>query len=207
MARSFFVTIDGPKGVGKSTLFRNLHALLSPRVALACHVEKDIDPQRDVVSQVLRAAGAALTPDEEHSLATLMAQGRAWITETVIVPAQADVLLFDRWYPSDAAFRRYIPFIECLSLNQAAGAAMPDLVLAAQCRSAESWRRAHCRAKGFDSLVIHDFKDHCRSTDRFRATAAQQGWTEVQMEAPAAEIADHVAALIVERMTISQSHT
>lgn len=200
MARPFLVTIDGPKGVGKSTLLQNLRDALAPHVTLSCHVEKDLDPNRDAISRALRAAGAALTSDEERTIAILMAEGRACITQKVILPAQTEVLIFDRWFPSDAAFRRHLPFEECLALNQAAGVAMPDLVVAAHCRPEESWRRANAREQGLESLVIRDFEDHCRSTVKFRASVVSQGWTEVDMESPPEEIADHVVALICTHM-------
>lgn len=57
-------------------------------------------------------------PDLEFKVCERFAESRAWISRHVLPRQPADsIILIDRWYPSDAAFRRTVPFDQILRLN------------------------------------------------------------------------------------------
>ncbi|WP_163988893.1 thymidylate kinase [Pyxidicoccus caerfyrddinensis] len=202
MASPLFVSFDGPKGTGKTTLIRSVSELLQPYVTLRCLVEKDLDPFATESRRLLSAAGPRPTQEVEAEVVEKFARGRAWITEHVLRLATEHVVLMDRWFPSDAAFRRHVPFAESLEANQRAGVAIPDLVIATTCDPRESWLRAHARHRGLDSVVIHDEVSHAEATRRFEAAAQTHRWALIRTEEPAEVIAGHVYRLIAEHLPL-----
>jgi hypothetical protein len=57
-----------------------------------------------------------------------LADSRRWISQNVLTKQPLDsIILIDRWYPSDAAFRQTIPFAEILQLNMERDVQVPDL--------------------------------------------------------------------------------
>lgn len=144
-----------------------------------------VDPYRKQASRILRENRNGLTWEQERKVVELLVQGRAHITREIVVPSCEQFVLFDRWYPSEAAFRRLVSFDECMELNHCAGVAKPDVVFAVLCHPRESWRRMELRERGRDSLVIRDYADHWRSTESFREVAQKCDWTMVDShEAP-----------------------
>ena len=172
----YFVSLDGPKGVGKTTILNTLADSLKP-VRVEVLTEKHLDPNRDQLSKRLKAG--IQTKEEELEVAQLFAEGRALITCNHIETSNADILVMDRWFPSDAAFRRRLTYAECLALNLNAGVRQPDLVLAMSCPAEISWKRANHRIGGLRSLVIQDFQDHKDSIDRFELVADTHGWAKI----------------------------
>ncbi len=60
-----------------------------------------------------------------------LADSRAWISRHVL-PNQlpGSIILMDRWYASDAAFRRTVSFADIQRLNLERGVQVPDLQVA-----------------------------------------------------------------------------
>jgi thymidylate kinase len=194
---SIFVTFDGPKGVGKSTLMRILHDLLKRQVSVASYEEKIVDPYRKQASRILRENRNGLTLEHERRVVEFLVRGREYITREIVVPSREQFVLFDRWYPSEAAFRRHVSFDECMKLNHSAGVAKPALVLAVLCHPRESWRRMELRERGHDSLVIRDYADHWRSTESFRDAAQRSDWTMVDSHEDPDSTAEHLSKTLM----------
>lgn len=174
-----FVTIDGAKATGKTTLMVRLDAVLGRDLRVRRLAEKDLDPGREETRRLLAVAGRNLSPQVDFEVACRLAVGRQAITASLEAITDVDVVLMDRWVPSEAALRRHVPFADCLAENERLGVRRPDLVLALHCEAPVSWDRAQARARGLDSLVIHGFDDHVTSCRTFLAAARQYGWTVI----------------------------
>lgn len=174
-----FVSIDGPKGSGKTTLLECLRHALPRSLEVACYTEKEVDPLRDMTETLLEKYQGSVTPDVEADIVQLLAAGRARITNSLLRQPTADVLLFDRWYPSDAYFRRWIPFDDVVAINMALGVARPNLVLAAVCDPMESWRRATSRPRGLDSKAGITKEQHFIATEAFEKAIEAYGFTRL----------------------------
>src|SRR5258708_5434361 len=121
MRSSAFISIDGPKGSGKTTLLRRLTEIMPTSLKVTAFSEKDMDPFRNETEVLLENHKGSMTRDVEQEIVRLLAAGRAAISKSVLPNAAADVVLMDRWYPSDAYFRRCVPFSDVLSTNMAEG--------------------------------------------------------------------------------------
>jgi thymidylate kinase len=164
-----FVSIDGPKGTGKSTLLRRLGELLPHELSVELYVERDLDPLREETESLLERHGGVVTKAEDMAIVQRLAAGRAKITRNVLANVSADIIVMDRWYPSDAYFRMCIDFGEVVAMNIARGVAVPDLVLATVCDPHESWRRATLRTRGLSSrsgLILQQHLEASRTFDR-----------------------------------------
>jgi len=83
------------------------------------------------------------TLDLEREVCERLADSRAWISRHVLTKQPVDcIILMDRWYPSDAAFRRMIPFAEILQLNIERNVRTPDLHVGVVTAPDISWARA-----------------------------------------------------------------
>ena len=82
----------------------------------------------------------------------------------------------DRWYPSEAAFRRMVPFAEILQLNIERNVRMPDLHVGVVTAPDISWARAAARTRGLSSTVIHKLEDHVACTSAFEREITDHGW-------------------------------
>lgn len=178
MNRPLFVTLDGPKGTGKTTLLEAVTKALradNRKVVRLC--EKKSDPYRGetmaLVNQLVR------NPDRDLELRVCqrLADSRAWISQHVLPEQPADsIILMDRWYPSDAAFRRLVPFAEILQLNIARHVQVPDLHVGVVTDPDISWQRAAARSRGLGSTLIHRLEEHVACTEAFERAAAENGW-------------------------------
>ncbi|MGW4199037.1 dTMP kinase [Streptomyces sp. NPDC005004] len=123
--RGFFLTIDGPSGVGKSTTLKELHTLLDRRGTPA---RLTTEPPHDFLGDFTRAHA-----DQLHSLslACLVAAARYRHIETTVEPALAagDLLISDRYVPSSLVLQQLdgVPLDFLLDLNRLAPA--PDLAV------------------------------------------------------------------------------
>ncbi|MHC8314306.1 dTMP kinase [Pseudomonas sp. LB3P31] len=178
MNRPLFVSLDGPKGAGKTTLLEAITKVLradNRKVIRLC--EKKSDPYRGetmaLVNQLVR------TPDRdlEWQVCQRFADSRAWISRHVL-PEQplGSIILIDRWYPSDAAFRRTVPFAEILQLNLDRNVQVPDLHVGVVTAPEISWARAAARGRGLSSTVIHRLEEHVACTEAFERAVAEHGW-------------------------------
>lgn len=81
------------------------------------------------------------------------------------------IILMDRWYPSEAAFRRMVPFAEILQLNIERNVRTPDLHVGVVTAPDISWARAAARPRGLSNTVIHKLEDHVACAQALQITA------------------------------------
>lgn len=178
MNRPFFVSLDGPKGTGKTTLLEAVTRVLradNKKVIRLC--EKKSDPYRGetmaLVNQLVRHPDRKL----ELGVCQRLADSRTWITQHVLAKQPADsIILIDRWYPSDAAFRRLVPFAEILRLNIERHVRVPDLHVGVVTDPEISWTRAAARTRGLSSTLIHKLDEHVACTQAFERAVADHDW-------------------------------
>lgn len=117
------------------------------------------------------------TLDLELEVCARFADSRAWISQHVLTRQPPDsIILMDRWYPSDAAFRRMLPFAEILQLNIERNVRAPDLHVGVVTAPEISWARAAARPRGLSSTVIHKLEEHVACTHAFEREIANHGW-------------------------------
>lgn len=178
MSRPLFVSLDGPKGVGKTTLLEAIAKVLrAENIKVIRLSEKNSDPYRKetmaLVNRLARNPSLAL----ELEVCARFAESRAWISQHVLTKQPPDsLILMDRWYPSEAAFRRMVPFAEILQLNIDRNVRAPDLHVGVVTAPDISWARAAARSRGLSSTVIHKLDDHVACTQAFEQTVAEHGW-------------------------------
>ncbi|CAM3865768.1 dTMP kinase [Rahnella bruchi] len=178
MSRPLFVSLDGPKGAGKTTLLEAIAKVLRADNKKVIRLsEKKSDPFRGqtmaLVNQFARNPGL----DLEQEICERLADSRAWISRHVLTQQPPDsIILMDRWYPSDAAFRRMVPFAEILQLNIDRNVRTPDLHVGVVTAPEISWARAASRSRGLDSTVIHKLEEHVACTHAFEREVASHGW-------------------------------
>ncbi|WP_208278921.1 AAA family ATPase [Massilia oculi] len=175
---ALIVSFDGPKAVGKTTLIERVRERLTGAGhEAAVLVEKELLPPaiQNQLASLYATFRAAPTAAADQAIADALRAGRADIS-TRHLAARGGIVLLDRWYPSDAVFRRYLSAQDLVANNIAAGARVPDLVIALVCAPEVSWKRAHQRQRSLDSKVIADYDSHAASTDNFRQAAATFDW-------------------------------
>ncbi|CNI44332.1 thymidylate kinase [Yersinia massiliensis] len=178
MSRHLFVSLDGPKGAGKTTLLEAMTKVLradNKKVIRLC--EKKSDPYRAETMALVNRLARNPTLDLEWEVCQRFADSRAWISQHVLTKQPPDsVILMDRWYPSDAAFRRMIPFAEILQLNIERNVRAPDLHVGVVTAPDISWARAAARSRGLSSTVIHTLEEHVACTKAFEREMANHDW-------------------------------
>ncbi|PKE28867.1 thymidylate kinase [Rahnella sp. AA] len=178
MSRQLFVSLDGPKGTGKTTLLEAITKVLradNKKVIRLC--EKKSDPYRAETMALVNKLARNPALDLELELCERFADSRAWISRQVLTKQPPDsIILMDRWYPSDAAFRRMVPFAEILQLNIERNVRVPDLNVGVVTAPDISWARAAARSRGLSSTVIHKLEEHVACTKAFAREIADQGW-------------------------------
>ncbi|MCK9796514.1 thymidylate kinase [Pseudomonas sp. MAFF 302030] len=178
MNRPLFVSLDGPKGAGKTTLLEAITTVLRAdhkKVIRLC--EKKSDPFRGETMSLVNTLVRNPSRDLEWAVCERFAESRAWISQQVL-PKQppGSIILIDRWYPSDAAFRRIIPFAEILQLNMDRNVRVPDLHVGVVTDPDISWARAAARGRGLSSTVMHRLEEHIACTQSFEQAIADHGW-------------------------------
>ncbi|MBB1582225.1 dTMP kinase [Serratia sp. OS31] len=178
MSRQLFVALDGPKGAGKTTLLEAITKGLradNKKVIRLC--EKKSDPYRAETMALVNKLARNPTLDLELEVCARFADSRAWISRHVLTKQPPDsIILMDRWYPSDAAFRRMVPFEEILQLNVQRNVRTPDLHVGVVTAPEISWARAAARPRGLSSTVIHKLEEHVACTHAFEREIANHGW-------------------------------
>lgn len=178
MSRTLFVSLDGPKGTGKTTLLEAVTKALradNKKVIRLC--ERKNDPYRGETMALVNKLVRNPTRDLELGICERLADSRTWISQHVL-PKQppGSIILIDRWYPSDAAFRRIVPFAEILRLNIDRHVRVPDLHVGVVTAPDISWARAAARSRGLGSTVIHNLEEHVACTEAFERAIADHGW-------------------------------
>ncbi|MEN5139184.1 dTMP kinase [Pseudomonas juntendi] len=178
MSRPLFVSIDGPKGTGKTTLLEAVTQALrlhGHKVVRLC--EKNNDPYRSETMVLVNRLARSPCQDLEYQVCERFAESRAWISRTVLPRQPLDsIILIDRWYPSDAAFRRTVPFAQILQLNLERGVQVPDLHIGVVTAPETSWARAAARNRGLGSTVIHNLDEQAACTEAFERAVVEHGW-------------------------------
>jgi thymidylate kinase len=174
---SHFFSFDGPKGVGKSTLIQKVGLTLKMKgYPVRILIEKELDPYREETRAVLRDFTKNPSIEKERLVLRQLTKGRVWISQNILPLDKPMITLIDRWYPSDAVFRRYISGETCINYNLEQGVVEPDGVFAMYCEPHISFSRAHQRTEGLHSDVIRTHSDHALSTFRFVNVAKKQNW-------------------------------
>lgn len=198
MPRTLFISLDGPKGTGKTTLLEAVTKLLRAhdhKVVRLC--ERNNDPYRRETMALVNRLARKPDPALELSVCERLADSRAWITRHVLPEQPAgSIILIDRWYPSDAAFRRGVPFAQILQLNMDRMVKVPDLQVGIVTDPQTSWARAAARSRGLGSTVLHNLQAHVAATQAFERAAAEQGWTLCRNEGSIEEATAQVFAAI-----------
>ncbi|VVN21997.1 dTMP kinase [Pseudomonas fluorescens] len=178
MNRPLFVSLDGPKGTGKTTLLEAVTKVLradNKKVIRLC--EKKSDPYRGETMALVNKLVRNPTRDLELGVCERFADSRTWISQHVLTKQPpGSIILIDRWYPSDAAFRRLVPFAEILQLNIDRNVRVPDLHVGVVTAPDVSWARAEARSRGLGSTVIHNLEEHVACTKAFERAIADHGW-------------------------------
>ncbi|MES2868555.1 MAG: dTMP kinase [Pseudomonadota bacterium] len=178
MNRSLFVSLDGPKGTGKTTLLEAVTKVLradNKKVIRLC--EKKSDPRRGETMALVNKLVRSPSRDLELEVCERFADSRTWISQHVLAKQPPDsIILIDRWYPSDAAFRRILPFAEILQLNMDRNVRVPDLHVGVVTDPEISWERAAARSRGLGSTVMRKQEEHVACTKAFERAIADHGW-------------------------------
>ncbi|MCS3416485.1 thymidylate kinase [Pseudomonas sp. BIGb0450] len=176
--RPLFVSLDGPKGTGKTTLLEAVTKILragNKKVIRLC--ERKSDPYRSETMVLVNQLARSPSRDLEWEVCERFADSRAWISRHVLAEQPpGSIVLIDRWYPSDAAFRRTVPMEEILRLNIDRNVQVPDLHVGVVTAPEVSWARAAARRRGLSSTVMHKLDEHVASTQAFERAVADHGW-------------------------------
>ena len=178
MNRPLFVSLDGPKGAGKTTLLEAItKALRADNNMVIRLCERKSDPYRGETMSLVNKLVRNPTRDLEWEVCERLADSRSWISQHVL-PKQppGSIILIDRWYPSDAAFRRIVPFAEILQLNINRNVRVPDLHVGVVTAPEVSWARAAARRRGLSSTVMHKLEEHVACTQAFEQAISDNGW-------------------------------
>lgn len=198
MNRPLFVSMDGPKGTGKTTLLEAVtKALRADGKKVIRLSERNLDPHRGEIMALVNSLARNPCPDLEWQVCERLADSRAWISQNVLPEQPADsILLIDRWYPSDAAFRRTVPFAKILRLNIEQGVQVPDLHIGVVTAPDISWARAAARSRGLSSTVIHRLEEHAACTHAFEQAVEENNWVlcrnEGTIEEATWQVAEHI---------------
>ncbi|MDQ0122043.1 thymidylate kinase [Pseudomonas lini] len=178
MNSSLFVSLDGPKGAGKTTLLEAVTKVLRADNKKVIRLsESKSDPYRGETMALVNKLVRNPSRDLELEVCERFADSRTWISQHVL-PEQpsGSIVLIDRWYPSDAAFRRIVPFAEILQLNLDRNVRVPDLHVGVITAPEISWARAAARSRGLGSTVIHNLEEHVACSNAFERAIADNGW-------------------------------
>ncbi|NWD23741.1 thymidylate kinase [Pseudomonas yamanorum] len=170
--------MDGPKGTGKTTLLEAVTKVLragNKKVIRLC--ERKSDPYRSETMALVNQLARSPSRDLEWEVCERFADSRAWISRHVLAEQPpGSIVLIDRWYPSDAAFRRTVPMEDILRLNIDRNVQVPDLHVGVVTAPEVSWARAAARRRGLSSTVMHKLDEHVASTQAFERAVADHGW-------------------------------
>ena len=178
MNRPLFVSLDGPKGTGKTTLLEAITKVLRADNKKVIRLsESKSDPDRGETMALVNQLVRTPTRDLEVRVCERLADSRAWISRHVLPEQPADsIILIDRWYPSDAAFRRMVPFAEILQMNIDRNVQVPDLHVGVVTAPDISWARAAARSRGLSSTVMYKLEEQVACTQAFEQAIADHGW-------------------------------
>lgn len=198
MSRQLFVSLDGPKGTGKTTLLESITQVLRADNRKVIRLsEQKSDPFRAETMALVNRLARNPSVDLERDICERFAVSRAWISHNVLTKQPGNcIILMDRWYPSDAAFRRMMPFAEILQRNIELNVRAPDLHVGVVTAPEVSWERAAARSRGLGSTVIHKLEEHVACTRAFEQEMTNHGWFLCRNEGTVEEATMQVIAEI-----------
>lgn len=198
MNRPLFVSLDGPKGTGKTTLLEAVtQALRADGRKVVRLSEKNSDPGRGETMALVNALVRNPSRSLEWAVCERLADSRAWISRQVLTRQPPNsIILIDRWYPSDAAFRRIVPFAEILRLNLEREVSVPDLHVGVVTSPQISWARAAARTRGLGSTVMFSLEEQVAATQAFEQAVADNGWVLCRNEGTVEEAVRQLVAEI-----------
>lgn len=198
MSRQLFVSLDGPKGTGKTTLLESITQVLRADNRKVIRLsEQKSDPFRAETMALVNRLARNPSVDLEREICERFAVSRAWISQNVLTKQPGNcIILMDRWYPSDAAFRRMVPFAEILQRNIKLNVRAPDLHVGVVTAPEISWERAAARSRGLGSTVIHRLEEHVACTRAFEQEMTNHGWFLCRNEGTVEEATMQVIAEI-----------
>ena len=198
MIRQLFVSLDGPKGTGKTTLLESITQVLRADNKKVIRLsEQKSDPFRAETMALVNRLARNSSVDLEREISERFAVSRAWISQNVLTKQPENcIILMDRWYPSDAAFRRLVPFAEILQRNIELNVRAPDLHVGVVTAPEVSWERAAARSRGLGSTVIHKLEEHVACTRVFEQEMTNHGWFLCRNEGTVEEATMQVIAEI-----------
>lgn len=198
MNRQLFVSLDGPKGTGKTTLLESMTQVLRADNRKVIRLsEQKSDPFRAETMALVNRLARNPSVELEREICERFAVSRAWISQNVLTKKPGNcIILMDRWYPSDAAFRRMMPFAEILQRNIELNVRAPDLHVGVVTAPEISWERAAARSRGLGSTVIHKLEEHVACTRVFEQEMTNHGWFLCRNEGTVEEATMQVIAEI-----------
>ncbi|WP_323168671.1 dTMP kinase [Pantoea agglomerans] len=198
MSRQLFISLDGPKGTGKTTLLESITQVLRADNRKVIRLsEQKSDPFRAETMALVNRLARNPSVDLEQDICEHFAVSRAWISQNVLTKQPGNcIILMDRWYPSDAAFRRMMPFAEILQRNIELNVRAPDLHVGVVTAPEVSWERAAARSRGLGSTVIHRLEEHVACTRAFEQEITNHGWFLCRNEGTVEEATMQVIAEI-----------
>lgn len=198
MNRQLFVSLDGPKGTGKTTLLESMTQVLRADNRKVIRLsEQKSDPFRAETMALVNRLARNPSVELEREICERFAVSRAWISQNVLTKQPGNcIILMDRWYPSDAAFRRMMPFAEILQRNIELNVRAPDLHVGVVTAPEISWERAAARSRGLGSTVIHKLEEHVACTRVFEQEMTNHGWFLCRNEGTVEETTMQVIAEI-----------
>ncbi|MGC0827107.1 dTMP kinase [Pantoea agglomerans] len=198
MSRQLFVSLDGPKGTGKTTLLESITQVLRADNRKVIRLsEQKSDPFRAETMALVNRLARNPSVELEREICERFAVSRAWISQNVLTKQPGNcIILMDRWYPSDAAFRRMMPFAEILQRNIELNVRAPDLHVGVVTAPEISWERAAARSRGLGSTVIHKLEEHVACTRVFEQEMTNHGWFLCRNEGTVQEATMQVIAEI-----------
>nr|WP_187505766.1 dTMP kinase [Pantoea agglomerans] len=198
MSRQLFISLDGPKGTGKTTLLESITQVLRADNRKVIRLsEQKSDPFRSETMALVNRLARNPSVELEREICERFAVSRAWISQNVLTKQPGNcIILMDRWYPSDAAFRRLVPFAEILQRNIEHNVRAPDLHIGVVTAPEISWERAAARSRGLGSTVIHRLEEHVACTRAFEQEMTNHGWFLCRNEGTVEEATMQVIAEI-----------
>ena len=198
MNRQLFVSLDGPKGTGKTTLLESITQVLRADNRKVIRLsEQKSDPFRAETMALVNRLARNPSVELEREICERFAVSRAWISQNVLTKQPGNcIILMDRWYPSDAAFRRMMSFAEILQRNIELNVRAPDLHVGVVTAPEISWERAAARSRGLGSTVIHKLEEHVACTRVFEQEMTNHGWFLCRNEGTVEEATMQVIAEI-----------
>ena len=202
MSRPLFVSLDGPKGTGKTTLLEAVTQVLrADRQKVIRLSEQKSDPYRAETMALVNTLVRHPSRELELRVCERFADSRAWISRHVLTRQPAgSIILIDRWYPSDAAFRRIVGFADILQVNIDRNVQVPDLHVGVVTAPEISWARAAERRRGLSSTVMHKLEEHVACTQAFERAMTDHGWVlcrnETTIEDATAQVVSEIYSVL-----------